>query len=183
MEMAWNPILAVTDLRLASQILSDRCLKLAAKWCAEQWMGLPPDVVVSASSNPATGIDENSDSSSHNHNPLLLLGENTNAISNTTTTISDELLRSASVLHQHDPAVLYSKAVLELGEYAHAAAILSETSLQNKAASVECMPPPLPDLSPKATYVRAYALYLAGERAREEKLLELERCGHFMMDI
>jgi anaphase-promoting complex subunit 8 len=163
MEMAWNPIVAVTDLRLASQILSDRCLKLSAKWCAEQWMGLPPEVVVSAAATSAavvTRLDE--------HSSL-------DAVS--TTSISEELLLSTSVLHQHDPAVQYSKAVFELGEYAHAAAILSETSLQNKAASVEIMPPPLPGLSPKATYFRAYALYMAGERAREQKLLELEGCA------
>ena len=159
MEMAWNPIVAVTDLRLASQILSDRCLKLSAKWCAEQWMGLPPEVVVSAAAAVSTGLEENS-----------------SLDATSSTTISEELLLSTSVLHQHDPAVQYSKAVFELGEYAHAAAILSETSLQNKAASVESMSPPLPDLSPKATYFRAYALYMAGERAKEEKLLELEGC-------
>ena len=138
MEMAWNPIVVVTDLRLASQILSDRCLKLSAKWCAEQWMGLPPEVVVSAAATSAavvTRLDE--------HSSL-------DAVS--TTTISEKLLLSTSVLHQHDPAVQYSKAVFELGEYAHAAAILSETSLQNKAASVEIMPPPLPGLSPNFAF-------------------------------
>jgi len=143
-EMAWNPAVAVTGLRLASQILSDRCLKLSAKWCAEQWMGLPPDVVASAAADDDI------------HNSSL---------------VSEDLF----VTTETNPAVQYSKALLELGEYSHSAAVLSETSLQNKAASVESMPPPLPDLSPKATYFRAYALYMAGERAKEEKLLELER--------
>jgi len=143
-EMAWNPAVAVTELRLASQILSDRCLKLSAKWCAEQWMGLPPDVVASAAADDDI-----------NNNSL----------------VSEDLF----VTTETNPAVQYSKALLELGEYSHSAAVLSETSLQNKAASVESMPPPLPDLSPKATYFRAYALYMAGERAKEEKLLELER--------
>lgn len=139
LEMAWDPAVACTDLKVASQILTDRCLKLSAKWCAECWMGLPPEIV----------MDGNLESS----------------------TISDDLLPAIEI----NPAVQYSKTVLELGEYSHAAAILSETSLTNKAASVESMPPPLPDLTPKATFFRAYALYMAGERAKEEKLLELER--------
>lgn len=147
MEMSWNPALAVTNLRLASHILSDRCLKLSAKWCAEQWMGLPPDAVENDRS------DSNTDSAA--------------------TTIPEEFLPSVT---ETNPAVQYSKTVFELGEYKHAAAILSETCVSqfSNASSVECMPPPLPDLSPKAFYFRAYALFLAGERAKEEQLLELE---------
>ena len=94
-------------------------------------------------------------------------------------TIPDDLFFGV----EYHPAIHYARTLLELGEYAHAAAVLSETSLINKAASVESMPPPLADLPRKAVYFRAYALYMAGERRKEEDILELRRfvtiCYHF----
>lgn len=143
LEMTWNPSQACVDLQRACQILTERCLKLSAKWAAEQWMGLPPEVIEGA------------------------------VHSSVTSTIPDDLLFGV----EYHPANYYARTLLELGEYAHAAAVLSETSLTNKVASVESMPPPLADLSPKAVYYRAYALYMAGERRKEDDALELQRYG------
>jgi hypothetical protein len=140
LDVGWNPAQVVTDLQRSSQILTDRCLKLSAKWAVEQWMGLPPEVVESGgtgepSFNIAAVLEED-----QKHPPL--------------------------------PQVYYARTLMELGEYSHAAAVLSQTSLTNKAASVESMPPPQYDLSPKGFYYRAYALYLAGEKRKEEEALE-----------
>ena len=65
---------------------------------------------------------------------------------------------------------LYSKSLLETGEYLHAAAVLSK-----KGASGSLIPGPLEDLSKYGIYLRAYALYLAGERKKEEDGLEFQR--------
>lgn len=63
---------------------------------------------------------------------------------------------------------LYAKSLLELGEYAHAAAVLSKSN-----QDVTAMTPPVSDLSSFGVYLRAYAMYLAGERRKEEEMVEL----------
>ena len=70
---------------------------------------------------------------------------------------------------------LYSKSLLETGEYLHAAAVLSK-----KGASGSLIPGPLEDLSKYGIYLRAYALYLAGERKKEEDGLEFQRFVHMV---
>lgn len=143
LEMAWNPSQACIDLQRACQILTERGLKLSAKWAAEQWMGLPPEIIEDAGHSTVSS------------------------------TVPDDLLFGV----ERNPALCYSRTLFELGEYAHAAAVLSETSLTNKSASVESMPPPLSDLTARAVYYRTYALYMAGERRKEENVLELQRHG------
>jgi anaphase-promoting complex subunit 8 len=129
LQVPWNPSQVFCDLQKACQILSERGLKLSAKWAAEQLYGLPP-------CDPT----------------------------NCTSTISDHF-----TFQESNPATYYAKSLLELGEYAHAAAVLSQIPLTKQ---VESMPPPLPDLSPYSFYLRAYALYMAGERRKEEDCLE-----------
>jgi hypothetical protein len=136
MEISWNASQVCVDLQKASEILSDRNLKLSAKFAIEQWMGLPSDVVVARS------------------------------FKNVTSTIDDEL-----VFQEQSPAIYYAKNLMELGEYAHAAATLSS----NAGNKLESMPPALSDLSAYGIYLRSYALYLAGERRKEEDYLELKR--------
>jgi hypothetical protein len=69
-----------------------------------------------------------------------------------------------------DPTVLYAKSLMELGEYMHAAAVLSLPNI-----IVTTMSPPLPQLSAFGIFLRAYALYMAGERRKEEDYIELQR--------
>lgn len=107
-------------------------------------MGLPPDVIQNNTESTTTSL--------------------------AATTISPDL----HVKLERNPAIAYAKTLLDTGEYSFCAAMLSETSLSNPDASVETMHGPLSDLTPKAVYYRAYALYLAGERQKreEEELME-----------
>jgi hypothetical protein len=136
----WDVAQIRADLHVSSQLLSDRNLKLAAKFAMQQWMGLPAQVVEEATISSASRL------------------------------IPEELL-SASAQERY-PAVLYAKTLMELGEYAHAAATLSQPSLSK---TTESMPPPLEDLSAVGVYVRTYALYMAGERRKEEDSMEQQR--------
>jgi hypothetical protein len=64
----------------------------------------------------------------------------------------------------------YAKSLMDLGEYLHAASVLSEAT-----TDVTRMTAPQERLSSFGIYLRAYALYLAGERRKEEEHLELQR--------
>lgn len=134
LEVPWTPQQVLADLQKACRILTERCLKISARWAAEQMMGLSVEAM--------------------------------NHIDSVKSNIPDHLL-----FHDTDPAAYYARTLLELGEYAHAAAVLSDIPI-SKAASVETMPPPSADLSPYAFYLRAYALYMAGERRKEEEAIE-----------
>jgi anaphase-promoting complex subunit 8 len=146
--LEWNVPQVRVDLQQACRVLSDRGLKLAAKWAAEQWMGLPP------------------------FTKTKTLGEST--VNN----VREPVLAPSVVVEElgdveaTNPHVYYAKSLMDLGEYAHAAAVLSAPI--PKHASIESMPPPLAGLSPAAFYLRAYALYMAGERRKEEEYLELK---------
>ena len=121
-QVPWNPDQVFSDLQAACQILSERGLKLAAKWAAEQLMGLPTP------SHPQ-----------HAAFPHLKWQEET------------------ATPH-------YARTLMDLGEYAHAASVLSEPPTSNSVLSV---PPPSTDLSPAGFALRAYALYMAGEAVLE----------------
>ena len=66
----------------------------------------------------------------------------------------------------------YAKSLLDLGEYLHAAHVLCEATEEVDVFST--IPGPATDLSTFGVYLRAYALYMAGERRKEEDHLEME---------
>ena len=68
---------------------------------------------------------------------------------------------------------LYAKTLLELGEYAHAAAMLSEPNSQ-----VCTVAPPLSDLSAYGIFLRSYGLYMAGEQQKNQDMVELQQDGN-----
>ena len=70
---------------------------------------------------------------------------------------------------------LYAKTLLELGEYAHAAAMLSEPNSQ-----VCTVAPPLSDLSAYGIFLRSYGLYMAGEQQKNQDMVELQQDGNKM---
>ena len=130
MEVHWDPSLVRSELMQATSILSHRGLKLAAKWAAEQLVGIP-------GGKPAS--------------------------------LDDGLLQTE--FGQLTEKEWYAKSLFDLGEYIHAASVLSEPTTDVTRISA-----PLEDLSSFGIHLRAYALYLAGERRKEEEHLELQRC-------
>ena len=74
-----------------------------------------------------------------------------------------------SDMHTMTSKELYAKSLLELGDYAHAAAILSQP-----AVHVTVIAPALPKLSNYGIFLRAYSMYLAGEQRKSRQQLELK---------
>jgi Anaphase promoting complex subunit 8 / Cdc23 len=135
MDCSWNPSQTLADLRQAQAILSQRGLKRAALWAAEQCVGL-----------------EDRDDWTH------------------VNVESPTPLDASLYITNESSRVSLAQSLLDLGEYAHAASVLS----QGRADDPLEMGPPLQDLSPAGLYFRAYALYMAGERIKEEDLVEGE---------
>ena len=158
MNSSWDIDDARIALREATYELSERGLKLASKWAAEQLIGLAPTYSSKLSTKTT--------------------------ISTSTTSI------------QRTDLELYAKTILDMGEYYRAASILSvnlstdnDTNESNNSSSSSNnywtksgkkaqasdlgIPPPKNNLSPYGVFLRAYALYMAGERRKEEEVLEL----------
>lgn len=147
----WDLEEARLNLRTASSLLSHRCLKIAACWAAEHLNSL-------ASSAPV------GDSS-------------TNGIAQS----------SKSGLSMGNDLELYAKSIFDIGEYHRAAAVLSinphegscidaaragKRKVSTRAGDLTIFPP-RESLTSYGIYLRAYALYMAGERRKEEEVLEL----------
>jgi len=145
MELHWDPEVIRSELQTATIVLSLRGLKLSAKWASEQLLGLP------------TFKTNNNSGGGQQQQQQLKVTEADHAF-------------ITAVLQESDASVLYAKSLLELGEYMHAAAVLS---LPNNI--VTTMADPLPHLSSYGIYLRAYALFMAGERRKEEDYIELQR--------
>lgn len=77
-----------------------------------------------------------------------------------------EGLTAPVISHQME---LYAKSLMELGEYAHAAAMLSQPN-----ANVTVMAPPLETLTKYGIFLRSYALYMAGEQRKNQQDLEIK---------
>ena len=159
---SWDVEDARLALRNAVQILSQRGLKLASKWASEQLIGLAPTSTAASSQKfDFRGKVEDSPISS-------LLNEAGNDLE------------------------LYAKSILDLGEYHRAAAVLSsnpsvDTTMSSSSGGARVnarsvgkaqggdlgIQPPRKNLTPYGIYLRSYALYMAGERRKEEEVLEL----------
>jgi Anaphase promoting complex subunit 8 / Cdc23 len=91
-------------------------------------------------------------------------------------TIPDHFWLTSSVTN-HSALFQYARTLFDLGEYAMAASVLSVgTPGVAESALTGSMPAPLPNLSAPEVFLRSYALYMAGEKCKEEQILELERC-------
>lgn len=171
-----NQSTAARELQLASRILSHRRLKIAAKWCAEQSLGIVQ--AAAAASSPSTEhVHLNEHNNNNNNNTALEeLEELWNYESNNTFPAADTTTTSSST---DDASYLYAQTLLDLGEYAHAAAVLSESPSSSSPDTTTTMeegrmPEPLSFLRPCGIFLRAYSMYMAGERRKEEKLAEEE---------
>ncbi|KAK1741894.1 anaphase-promoting complex subunit 8 [Skeletonema marinoi] len=79
---------------------------------------------------------------------------------------------------QPNDVELYAISLFDLGEYSRAAHVLSSSSTSNESSSFSDgslgqIKPPRDDLTSLGVYLRAFSLYLDGERRKEEQVTEL----------
>ena len=171
--LPWNVEEARSTLRNATVILSNRGLKMASRWAAEQLNSLAP---LPSNDHETRGNANANVNHNHNHNHDVS-GHSTIASSNLQTNGND--------------LEMYAKSIMDLGEYQRAASILSANpdGLNNNSNESGLLPtgkkrigtkggdliinPPLDTLTSYGVYLRAYALYMARERRKEEEVLEL----------
>jgi anaphase-promoting complex subunit 8 len=145
---SWSVHHAKIQLRRASRECSRRGLKLASRWASEQLMGL--------ATTPQP---------SHN-NRFMLVEEGQ--------FLAEEGCRP-------NDTELYAMSLFDLGEYSRAAHALSAPtiSVHNAARARSSdeshmqINPPRTDLTALGIYLRAFSLYLEGERRKEEQVTEL----------
>jgi len=167
----WNIEQARVHLRRASKECLRRGLPLASRWASEQLMGLAPPNERSKRSQRSDYNEDNNQRQSENF-------------------FAEETCEPNDV-------EIYALSLFDLGEYSRAAYVLSSgggslpldmashiNSSSHLAAATGSMTestnhsfsqihPPRYDLTPLGRYLRAYSLYLEGERKKEEKVTEL----------
>jgi anaphase-promoting complex subunit 8 len=148
----WDLEEARIHLRNATTILSHRGLKLASRWAAEHLNSL---------AQPSTGASSVTATVPSHHLELNTMGSDLE---------------------------MYAKSIFDLAEYHRAAAILSvnprddseldrshgtgKRRVSTKGGDLTIYLP-RDSLTTYGIYLRAYALYMAGERRKEEEVLEL----------
>jgi len=169
--VVWDLEVARYRLRNASRECGRRGLKLASRWASEQLVGL------ATSSRPANATitsvenDDNDDDDDYT---------NVNKLTPPPPLDEEQCTPNDNELYAH--------SLFDLGEYGRAAHVLSEKvtpHASNDSSGVgggaQRHRPPSSDLSPYGYYLRAYSIYLDGERRRTERLTELrdplERCN------
>ncbi|OAY30947.1 anaphase-promoting complex subunit 8 isoform X1 [Manihot esculenta] len=136
------------ELRTAIRQLSDRCLYSASKWAAEQLVGIDQDPAKFTPSN--TRFQRGSSS--------IRRRFRTNDITSTppagVSYVSTPVMEEDEVVD--NDFYLLAKSYFDCREYRRAAHVLRDQT------------------GKKATFLRCYALYLAGEKRKEEEMIELE---------
>ena len=194
----WDTQQVHVDLQTAGNILLQRQLKCSAKFVAELDIGLVHDVpheedVPANVGYKSTTISED----------LFLPSRNYGSSS------TNQKDKHSSTNIQYPSLFQYARTLVELGDYAYAATILSVSSSSRTASSAAAsgtskftstttsssLSPtvevtattshchhqlsfsqkPLPNLSSYEIYLRSYALYMAGEKQKEEQILEHQR--------
>jgi anaphase-promoting complex subunit 8 len=201
LELNWDPTRVKSELLKASAVLSHRCLKLAGKWAAEQVVGIPVGTAhpVVVANGGGRSSDSNNFKNNDNNNDNVNIEDadadaDVDLSFNTNDCILDQqdeedsnlsMLRELSGMSADD---WYAKSLFDLGEFLHAASVLSASASSASGNSndnnsntrtagrrdITQMGPPKSDLSSFGFYLRAYALYMAGERRKEEEYSELE---------
>ncbi|XP_057474828.1 anaphase-promoting complex subunit 8-like [Actinidia eriantha] len=138
-----------TELRTAIRQLSDRCLYSASKWAAEQLVGIEQDPAKFTPSH--TRFQRGSSSIRRRFRTSEI----------TSTPIAGVSYVSTPTLEEDNDAVdsdcyLLAKSYFDCREYRRAAHVLRDQT------------------GTKAVFLRCYALYLAGEKRKEEEMIELE---------
>ena len=184
--LVWNVEETRAALREATSQLGRRGLKLAAKWAAEQVVGLPPPRLGACGTSQVESGEEMVSSSSGGtssndlelHARTLLECGEYRAASST--------LSGPPVNPSGNTAAAAATTVAAHGGGASVRKMRNNRAAANRAALSTSssgiggdliIGPPLEGLSPFGTYLRAYSLYMAGERRKEEEVVEL-RCVH-----
>lgn len=148
-----------SELRSAIRHLTDRCLYSAAKWAAELLVGTDPEP--NPSSSAASSSTSASTSRTHSLRRLLRTGP-TSSADVTATPLAGVSYVSTPVpaddLGGDADCYLLAKTYFDCREYRRSAHVLRA------------------QIGKKAVFLRCYALYLAGEKRKEEEMIELE--GH-----
>ncbi|KAI4336082.1 hypothetical protein L6164_014656 [Bauhinia variegata] len=137
-----------SELRIAIHQLSDRCLYSASKWAAEQLVGIEQDPAKFTPSN--TRFQRGSSSIRRRYRTNEITSTPIAGVSYVTTPVMEE-----DELVDGD-FYLLAKSYFQCREYRRAAHVLSGQTGR------------------KSVFLRCYALYLAGEKRKEEEMIELE---------
>ncbi|KAL7470643.1 hypothetical protein ACHAXS_010903 [Conticribra weissflogii] len=164
----WNIEQARIQLRRASKECRRRGLTLASRWASEQLMGLAPQ-----RSSRSQRNDDNHDSNQSQSEKLFV--EETcepNDVEIYALSLFDlgEYRRTAYALSTGTGHISLNTAS-HFNSSSHPAQAASRTEITND--SFAQIHPPRRDLTPLGRYIRAYSLYLEGERKKEEQVTEL----------
>ena len=98
---------------------------------------------------------------------------------------SDDFLMSTPTSHREEPSQqqgevrmyeieeLHAQVLLDAGEFERAAAVLSGDGMNEVNGGRSYHGSPVKGLGSRGIFIRGYAMYLAGERKKEEELLEI----------
>ncbi|KAL1308656.1 hypothetical protein AAHE18_17G122700 [Arachis hypogaea] len=137
-----------SELRIAIRQLSDRCLYTASKWAAEQLVGIEQDPAKFTPSN--TRFQRGSSSIRRKYRTHEIAATPIAGVSYVATPVMEE-----DELVDGD-FYLLAKSYFDCREYKRAAHVLRDQTGR------------------KSVFLRCYALYLAGEKRKEEEMIELE---------
>ncbi|KAJ1442435.1 Tetratricopeptide-like helical domain superfamily [Sesbania bispinosa] len=137
-----------SELRIAIRQLSDRCLHSASKWAAEQLVGIEQDPAKFTPSN--TRFQRGSSSIRRKYRTHEISSTPIAGVSYVATPVMEE-----DELVDGD-FYLLAKSYFDCREYKRAAHVLRDQTGR------------------KSLFLRCYALYLAGEKRKEEEMIELE---------
>ncbi|KAI9087553.1 hypothetical protein K1719_030423 [Acacia pycnantha] len=137
-----------SELRIAIRQLNDRCLYSASKWAAEQLTGIEQDPAKFTPSN--TRFQRGSSSIQRRYRTNEITATPVAGVSYVTTPVmvEDDLVDG--------DFYLLAKSYFDCREYKRAAHVLRDQTGR------------------KSLFLRFYALYLAGEKRKEEEMIELE---------
>ncbi|KAF3454077.1 hypothetical protein FNV43_RR04524 [Rhamnella rubrinervis] len=136
------------ELRTAIRQLSDRCLYAASKWAAEQLVGIEQDP---AKFTPANTRFQRGSSSIRRR---FRTDESTSTPNSGVLYVSTPIMEEDEVVD--GDFYLLAKTYFDCREYKRAAHVLRD------------------QIGKKSVFLRCYALYLAGEKRKEEEMIELE---------
>ncbi|KAL2492860.1 Anaphase-promoting complex subunit 8 [Abeliophyllum distichum] len=145
-----------TELRSAVRLLSDRGLYSASKWAAEQLMGIEQDP---AKHTPSHTRFQRGSSSIRRRFRAAAAGDSSATPSAGVSYVATPSMAGAED-YEYDAIdndfYLLAKSYFDCREFRRAAHVLRDQT------------------SKKAVFLRCYALYLAGEKRKEEEMIELE---------